>query len=490
MNCTTIYNTKSISTLQAILQVIDEELALFIPKNLYTFTEEDYQKMQGMMFAERLAYILHFFFEGELDFATLKTECEKGMQNFGNDDPLPLVKIDDKLFIAELFYGQTHSLYDFANTLFPFIYQHAYQKYGEGKKPLFFSATDINSASSIANAMQTYKEMETKILYPTAFASKLQMIELANKNGNNIEILPIDAADLEDVEEILLQFLKENRKKLEEKYCITVLGEWNIFNILVQVAIIVSSYVDILAAKEVSKTQKLNVVIPMEHYSNFIALLYAKQMGLPVQNIIVGLNSNAMIYKALQTGNFARQDSTLTISPAMDSNLSYNIFRMLALFDSSAIQEQMHAYMHKNPFQLSGLQKEGLNKNIHFVSAKEDEQIDSIYNFFEEYTYLLDTHTACGEHAYQSLVENRVLTNEMRILFATVNPFKYPQDAMYAVTGEDIKDTFKTIKHLEEATAMQAPKSIKKLRTMQKELEVVSIENCKLYLKNLLKRVS
>lgn len=489
MDCTTIYNSKTTSILKAILQGIDKDLSLFVPKTFYKFTEEDYQKMQGMVFAERLAYILHLFFDGELDFATLKADCERAMQTFGVEDVLPLVKIDKTLFIAELFYGQTHSFYDFANALFPLIYRHAYKKYGENKKQIAFAATDINSASSIANAMQQYKEVQTTILYPAAFSSKLQKRELASKNGENIQILPLQSADLEDTEELLLQFLKENRAKLEEKgYCITVLGEWNLLNTLVQVAQFVSSYVDILSANEIGKTQNIDIVLPMEHFSNFTAVLYAKQMGVPIQNIIVGMNINSSFYKALQKGSITRQDDALTISPAMDSNTPYTMFRALSLFDATPLQEQMQAYLCKQSFEISHLQKQGLTKNIYYVSAKEDEQINTIFNFFEEYSYLLDTHTACGENAYQTLLENREVANSVRILFTTVNPFKYPQDIMYAVTGEDINDSFKAIKHLEMATAMQAPKSIKKLRTLQVEVEEISIENCKVFLQNLVDR--
>ena len=95
---------------------------------------------------------------------------------------------------------------------------------------------------------------------------------------------------------------------------------------------------------------------------------------------------------------------------------------------------------------------------------------------------MLDTHTAAAEYAYQALLENREIECKTRIVFATVNPFKYPQDSMYAVTGEDIVDTFKTIKHLELATAMYAPKSIKALRSKQTEIKAVTLEKCKEYL--------
>ena len=61
MNCATIYNNQKTSLLKAILQGLDRDLGLFVPTTFYKFIEEDYQKMQDMLFAERLAYILQFF---------------------------------------------------------------------------------------------------------------------------------------------------------------------------------------------------------------------------------------------------------------------------------------------------------------------------------------------------------------------------------------------------------------------------------------------
>ena len=50
------------------------------------------------------------------------------------------------------------------------------------------------------------------------------------------------------------------------------------------------------------------------------------------------------------------------------------------------------------------------------------------------------------------------------VVVSTASPYKFPQDVMYALTGNDIKDSFKAIKHMNIATAMKVPKSLSKLR--------------------------
>ena len=50
------------------------------------------------------------------------------------------------------------------------------------------------------------------------------------------------------------------------------------------------------------------------------------------------------------------------------------------------------------------------------------------------------------------------------IVLSTANPYKFPQDVLYALSGNDVKDSFKGIKRLHLLTAMKPPKSLMELR--------------------------
>ena len=94
----------------------------------------------------------------------------------------------------------------------------------------------------------------------------------------------------------------------------------------------------------------------------------------------------------------------------------------------------------------------------------EDETVETIYEFFEEYQYPMDTHTACAMYAASNYMAQHEKENAPMVVVSTASPYKFPQDVMYAITGNDIKDSFKAIKHLNIATAMKVPASLSKLR--------------------------
>ena len=41
------------------------------------------------------------------------------------------------------------------------------------------------------------------------------------------------------------------------------------------------------------------------------------------------------------------------------------------------------------------------------------------------------------------------------VVLSTANPYKFPQDVLYALSGNDVKDSFKGIKRLNLLTAMR-----------------------------------
>ncbi len=50
------------------------------------------------------------------------------------------------------------------------------------------------------------------------------------------------------------------------------------------------------------------------------------------------------------------------------------------------------------------------------------------------------------------------------VVVSTASPYKFPQAVYYALTGNDVKDSFKGIKRINLITAMKVPESLKAIR--------------------------
>ena len=87
---------------QAIAQGLAKDGGLFVPETFPTITKDDFEKMSEMSYPERAAYVLSKYFD---DFGDefLLDACKKAYAGFEGDDPVPLGRINEGLYIAAEF---------------------------------------------------------------------------------------------------------------------------------------------------------------------------------------------------------------------------------------------------------------------------------------------------------------------------------------------------------------------------------------------------
>ena len=156
------------------------------------------------------------------------------------------------------------------------------------------------------------------------------------------------------------------------------------------------------------------------------------------------------------------------------------------LFEISGRNAELTAQRMENlatnkEYSITQKEKEILDQEFYGGFASDDDTVEAMYDIFEEYGYAMDTHTGvalavCAKYQQDVMKENAVkleqhLITEYEkvdhtpiIVLSTANPYKFPQDVLYALSGNDVKDSFKGIKRLNLLTAMKPPKSLLELR--------------------------
>jgi threonine synthase len=130
--------------------------------------------------------------------------------------------------------------------------------------------------------------------------------------------------------------------------------------------------------------------------------------------------------------------------------------------------ERMKLLADKKEFALTTPEKQRLDEEFFAGFSSEDDTIEAMYEVFDEYGYAMDTHTGVGLAIYAQYKQT-IETEDKKdktpiVVFATGNPYKFPQDVLYALSGNDVKDSFKGIKRLNLLTAMKPPKCLLGLR--------------------------
>jgi threonine synthase len=132
------------------------------------------------------------------------------------------------------------------------------------------------------------------------------------------------------------------------------------------------------------------------------------------------------------------------------------------------IASRMQRLATDKEYSITTAEKMILDKEFFGGFASEDDTVEAMYEVFDEYGYAMDTHTgvALAVHMkYREAVEKENEKDDVpSVVLSTANPYKFPQDVLYALSGNDVKDSFKGIKRLNLLTAMKPPKSLVALR--------------------------
>jgi threonine synthase len=155
----------------------------------------------------------------------------------------------------------------------------------------------------------------------------------------------------------------------------------------------------------------------------------------------------------------------------MDILVSSNLERLLFEIsgrNADITAERMKALTEKKEYSITEEEKAQLDEEFFAGFAREDDVVEAMYEIFDEFGYAMDTHTGVALAVYMQYKEYLYKQDKKDetpiIVLSTANPYKFPQDVLYALFGNDVKDSFKGIKRLQLLTAMKPPKSLMELR--------------------------
>ena len=150
-------------------------------------------------------------------------------------------------------------------------------------------------------------------------------------------------------------------------------------------------------------------------------------MGLPINKLICASNDNNVLTEFINTGLYNRErEFRKTISPSMDILISSNLERLLfelTEHDGEQVLDWMTELKNEGKYMVFGEVKRKLSEMYWAAYTTEHETLETIRDVYEDYEYLLDTHTAVGVDVYDKYV---ISTGDMTktVIVSTASPFQ------------------------------------------------------------------
>ncbi|MEN0108444.1 MAG: threonine synthase, partial [Pseudomonas sp.] len=176
--------------------------------------------------------------------------------------------------------------------------------------------------------------------------------------------------------------------------------------------------------------------VPTGNFGDIFAGYLARNMGLPISQLIVATNRNDILHRFMSGNQYVKGDLHPTLSPSMDIMVSSNFERLL--FDlhgrnGAAIAELMATFKQGGGFSVEQDRWTEARKLFDSLAVNDEETCDTIAQVYAETGELLDPHTAIGVKAAREC--RRSLSTPMVIL-GTAHPVKFPEAVEKAGVGK------------------------------------------------------
>lgn len=182
--------------------------------------------------------------------------------------------------------------------------------------------------------------------------------------------------------------------------------------IAVRIAVLFGVLGELIRQKLLGKNQTIDVAVTTGDFSAPIAVWYAKQMGLPIGNIICGCNENSGLWDLVHHGELNAGAPVIhTITSEGDFSVPLNLERLIyeALGREEAVRfAQITA--RKGVYHLAETLLERMNEGFYPAVVGQKRMANVIRSTFATHHYLLDPYTAL---AYGALQDYRVGTGEL-----------------------------------------------------------------------------
>ncbi len=465
------------SAANAISKGLANDGGLFVPQIFPTVSLEDLNNLCNMDYAERACYVIHKFLE-EYDYNDLLNACKNSYAKFEENDAAPLVKLDEKCFILELFHGPTLAFKDIALTLLPYLLRKGCDLSGVKQEVLILVATSGDTGKAALEGFKDAQGIKVMVFYPSEGVSDMQKLQMCTQEGNNVNVVAIKG-NFDDCQTAVKKIFTDkeiNDMLLKNNVVLSSANSMNFGRLVPQVSYYFSAYADLVASEEIKLGDKVNFVVPTGNFGNILAGYYAKQMGLPIDKLICASNSNNVLTEFFVSGTYdANREFFKTISPSMDILISSNLERLifeLSGRDASLTKTRMEELKSFGKYKISNDELKTLEKDFYANFTDEIDCKETIKDVFDEYGYVLDTHTSVAYSVAQDFATQTNNQNPIVIL-STASPYKFSHDVLSAINEKAPLDAFKCADKLFEISASPIPNQILELKQKEKRFTKV-----------------
>ena len=292
---------------------------LYVPREWPRFTEAEIAAFAGLPYAELATQVMLPFVGRSLDEDKLRHLCTEAYGRFAHVAVTPLVQLDERNWLLELFHGPTLAFKDVALQLLGRLFEEFLSRRDE--RLTIVGATSGDTGSAAIDAVAGRENIDIFMLHPKGRVSDVQRRQMTTVKAPNVYNIAIEGS-FDDAQAMVKRMF--NDPAMTGRFRIGAVNSINWARLMAQVVYYFAAALQLGAPR-----RPVAFAVPTGNFGDVFAGYVAARMGLPVERLIVATNVNDILHRALSAGDYSAGTVTPTAAPSMDIQVSSNFERLL-----------------------------------------------------------------------------------------------------------------------------------------------------------------
>ena len=456
----------------AILKGLANEGGLFVPDTIPAFDKslEELSKMDYREVAYQvMKLMLTDFTEEELRHCINSAYDSK----FDTKEIAPLVHKAGAYYL-ELFHGATIAFKDMALSILPYLLTTSAKKNDVKNEIVILTATSGDTGKAALAGFADVPGTKIIVFYPKHGVSPIQEKQMVTQKGDNTCVIGI-TGNFDDAQTGVKKMFsdKELNEYLASKgYQFSSANSINIGRLVPQIVYYVYAYAALVRQNKIEAGQQINIVVPTGNFGNILAGWMAKEIGVPLGQLICASNENKVLTDFFETGVYdINREFYLTESPSMDILISSNFERFLyyVLGSADKVAAAMKALNKEGRYAVSEEELADALGEITGGWASSEDMKRAMKAVYESYDYLMDPHTAVAYAVYHRLRrEGKIERHSHTVIISTAHPYKFPGIVAEILGLDETGTPYDVLRRIEKKTGIPIPFQLGDLEMKEK----------------------
>ena len=362
---------------EALLAGLPSDGGLYVPAAWPKLSFGEIRSFRGKPYAEVAFAVMSPFVGGEIDDVDLQQMIEEAYATFHHPAVTPLVQMGPNDWLLELYHGPTLAFKDLAMQILARLMDHVLTERGE--RLMIAGATSGDTGGAALEAFKTCDGIETFFMFPDGKVSDFQRRQMTTVGADNCHALAIDGS-FDDCQTMVKDMFAN--QAFASRVKLSAVNSINWGRVMAQVV-----YYFTAATALGAPEQKVSFTVPTGNFGDIYAGYVAKQMGLPIDRLVIATNENDILARTLATGNHKLGSVKATITPSMDIQISSNFERLLfeaAGRDSTMVRDLMAALKHDHNYSLPDEMLKFIRDSFDAGAVSEVETVEEVARIFRD----------------------------------------------------------------------------------------------------------